>query len=311
MHTAVLVEEALAALALEADGFYVDATFGRGGHAARILEALGREGRLLAIDRDPQAIAGRPRALCRRSAAYAPPCVVCRSRDARAGKCARPSVSRRAVRPRRLLAAARRSATRLQLPRGRPARHAHGPDTRRTGFRLARSRGPRRDSRGDRDSRRRAVRPPGGGSDRGGAPRAAHHAHQRAGRARRRARCARASPASIRPPARSRRCACSSTTSSASSSAGSAAAFEVLAVGGRLVVISFHSLEDRIVKQFMQQRARVDPALAQLPMCPTRRDPALRSSGANCGPATAERAGNPALAQCAAARRRETGLSGP
>ena len=61
-HTPVLATEALAGLALEAGGYYVDATFGRGGHTALILEALGREGRLLALDRDPQAIeAGRRR----------------------------------------------------------------------------------------------------------------------------------------------------------------------------------------------------------------------------------------------------------
>ena len=58
----MLAVEALAGLALEAGGFYVDATFGRGGHTALILQALGREGRVLAVDRDPQAIeAGRRR----------------------------------------------------------------------------------------------------------------------------------------------------------------------------------------------------------------------------------------------------------
>src|SRR6202044_476046 len=58
----VLAGEAVAALALEADGYYVDATFGRGGHTALILQALGREGPVLALDRDPQAIeAGRER----------------------------------------------------------------------------------------------------------------------------------------------------------------------------------------------------------------------------------------------------------
>ncbi|HSY08306.1 MAG TPA: 16S rRNA (cytosine(1402)-N(4))-methyltransferase RsmH [Steroidobacteraceae bacterium] len=61
-HTAVLVEEALAALAVGAGGYYVDATFGRGGHTARLLETVGGEGRVLAIDQDPQAIeAGRAR----------------------------------------------------------------------------------------------------------------------------------------------------------------------------------------------------------------------------------------------------------
>jgi len=58
----VLVDEVLAALAVRAAGFYIDATFGRGGHSARILDALGPDGRLIAIDRDPAAIAaGRVR----------------------------------------------------------------------------------------------------------------------------------------------------------------------------------------------------------------------------------------------------------
>jgi 16S rRNA (cytosine1402-N4)-methyltransferase len=61
-HTPVLTEEVLAALALRPAGLYVDATFGRGGHTARILQGLGPQGRLIALDRDPQAIAaGRVR----------------------------------------------------------------------------------------------------------------------------------------------------------------------------------------------------------------------------------------------------------
>lgn len=52
----MLVDAVLEALAPAADGFYVDATFGRGGHTARLLQALGREGSVLALDRDPEAI---------------------------------------------------------------------------------------------------------------------------------------------------------------------------------------------------------------------------------------------------------------
>jgi 16S rRNA (cytosine1402-N4)-methyltransferase len=61
-HTPVLISEVLEALAIRPAGLYVDGTFGRGGHSARILETLGPGGRLIAIDRDPAAIAaGRVR----------------------------------------------------------------------------------------------------------------------------------------------------------------------------------------------------------------------------------------------------------
>lgn len=55
-HVTVLLDEAVDSLAIKKDGVYVDATFGRGGHSRRILSALGDGGRLVALDRDPQAI---------------------------------------------------------------------------------------------------------------------------------------------------------------------------------------------------------------------------------------------------------------
>ncbi len=55
-HVPVLAQEAVAALAIRSDGVYVDATFGRGGHSRLILDQLGAQGRLIALDRDPDAI---------------------------------------------------------------------------------------------------------------------------------------------------------------------------------------------------------------------------------------------------------------
>jgi 16S rRNA (cytosine1402-N4)-methyltransferase len=55
-HETVLLEAAVAALLVSDTGFYVDGTFGRGGHSRRILQRLQPQGRLLAIDKDPEAI---------------------------------------------------------------------------------------------------------------------------------------------------------------------------------------------------------------------------------------------------------------
>ena len=56
-HITVLLDEAVSALAVHSDGCYVDGTFGRGGHSRLILEHMGEGGRLLGFDKDPLAIA--------------------------------------------------------------------------------------------------------------------------------------------------------------------------------------------------------------------------------------------------------------
>ncbi|MCC5863111.1 MAG: 16S rRNA (cytosine(1402)-N(4))-methyltransferase RsmH [Gammaproteobacteria bacterium] len=73
MHVPVLLEEVLQALLPRVGGRYIDATYGRGGHAAALLAQLGDAGRLLVIDQDPAAVAdaearlgGDPRVLIRR-----------------------------------------------------------------------------------------------------------------------------------------------------------------------------------------------------------------------------------------------------
>ena len=55
-HISVLLDEAIQALAIDPDGVYIDCTFGRGGHSSQILSQLSPNGRLIAIDRDPTAI---------------------------------------------------------------------------------------------------------------------------------------------------------------------------------------------------------------------------------------------------------------
>ena len=56
-HRPVLLDEVIKALKIQSSGIYVDGTFGRGGHANAILNRLGEQGRLFAMDKDPQAVA--------------------------------------------------------------------------------------------------------------------------------------------------------------------------------------------------------------------------------------------------------------
>ncbi len=74
---------------------------------------------------------------------------------------------------------------------------------------------------------------------------------------------------------------------------GLAAALKVLGAGGRLAAISFHSLEDRAVKNFMQRESQVDPALRRLPVVPIQARPRLALVGRKIRPSEAEVERNP------------------
>jgi hypothetical protein len=119
-----MLDEVLAALAPRPDGFYVDATFGRGGHARAILARLGEKGALLAMDRDPEAVAAAREALGgdpRVTIVHAP---FSRLGEAWTPAAARPTAScstSACPRPSSTI-----PARGLQLPARRAPRHAHG-----------------------------------------------------------------------------------------------------------------------------------------------------------------------------------------
>ena len=292
MHTAVLVEEALAALALEADGFYVDATFGRGGHAARILEALGREGRLLALDRDPQAIAaGHARFAdeVRLTLLHAPFADLGALVQANAqGRPCRGVLFDLGVSSPQLDDPARGFSFRADGPldmrmdptRGTPVSgwlaHAGLDEIREVIASLGEERFARRVA--DAIGAERRERPITGTSQLAALV----------------ARAVRTREPGKHPATRTFQALRMFINDELGQlQQGLAAAFEQLAPGGRLVAISFHSLEDRVVKQFMQQRARVDPALAHLPIVPQEAQPTLRIVGRKLRPSAAELASNP------------------
>ena len=291
-HTPVLVGEALAALALQAGGYYVDATFGRGGHTALILEALGREGRVLAIDRDPQAIA--------------------------AGR------QRFADEVRLTLLHASFADLAALVPA-----HAHGRPCGGVLFDLGvsspqlddASRGFSFRSDGPLDMRMDPTRgqPVAAWLARAsfdeireviaslGEERFARRIAQLIVATRDRSPLARTSElaALVSRAVRTREPGKHPATRTFQAlrmfvndelgqlERGLAAAVGVLARGGRLAVISFHSLEDRIVKSFMRKASQIDPVFLDLPALPPQAQPPLKLIGRKSRPSNAEVKRNP------------------
>jgi 16S rRNA (cytosine1402-N4)-methyltransferase len=288
----VLVDESLEALALEAGGYYVDATFGRGGHTARILEALGRAGRVLAIDQDPQAIAaGRARfpdevRLALEHAPFARLEALV-SKHAQGRPC-RGVLFDLGVSSPQLDDPARGFSFRADGPldmrmdptRGAPVSEwlarAGLDEIREVIATLGEERFARRIAQSIVDTRREEplVR-----------------TSQLASLV---SRAVRTREPGKHPATRTFQALRMFVNDELGQlEAGLAGAANALAPGGRLAVISFHSLEDRVVKQFMQRESRVDPALARLPVVPDSAQPRYRIVGRKKRPTEAELARNP------------------
>jgi len=288
----VLAAEALAGLALEAGGYYVDATFGRGGHTALILEELGPEGRLLALDRDPQAIAAG-----RRRFADEVRLTLVHASFADLGTLVPAHADHRACRG--VLFDLGVSSPQLDDARRGFSFRADGP----LDMRLDPTHGEPVASwlaRASVDEIRQVIAT-------FGEERFARRVAQAIVAARRARPLTRTGElaAVVAGAVRTREPGKHPATRTFQAlrmyindelgqlERGLAAALEVLSPGGRLAVISFHSLEDRVVKRFMQRESEVDPALRHLPAIPEEARPRLKIIGRKTRPGEAELARNP------------------
>ena len=288
----MLAAEALAGLAVETGGYYVDATFGRGGHTALLLQALGREGGVLALDRDPQAIAaGRERfadevrlTLVHASFADLGTLVPAHAHD-------RPC--------RGVLFDLGVSSPQLDDPQRGFSFRADGP----LDMRMDPSRGEPVSAwiaRASVDEIRQVIAT-------FGEERFARRVAQAIVAARREHPLdgTRELAALVASAVRTREPGKHPATRTFQAlrmfindelgqlERGLAGALEQLAPGGRLAVITFHSLEDRAVKRFMQRESQVDPALNALPLLPAQVRPRLKLIGRKTRPAPDEVQRNP------------------
>ena len=288
----MLAAEALAGLALEAGGYYVDATFGRGGHTALILEALGPEGRVLALDRDPQAIAAGRHGFAdevRLTLVHASFADLATLVPAHAHQ--HPC--------RGVLFDLGVSSPQLEDPRRGFSFRADGP----LDMRMDPTRGEPVSAwlaRASVDEIRQVIATFG---EERFARRVAQAivARRRTDALESTAELAAVVAAAVRtrepgkhPATRTFQALRMFVNDELGQlEQGLAAALEVLAPGGRLAVISFHSLEDRVVKRFMQRESQVDPAIGALPVIPAEARPRLKLIGRKQRPEAAELARNP------------------
>ena len=283
-HIPVLFREAFEALAVQADGLYIDATFGRGGHTALILGALGPEGRVLAFDRDPAAIeAGHRRfpdevRLALVGAPFAD--IAARVQELVPGRSVRGILFDLGVSSPQLDDPSRGFSFRADGPldmrmdptSGEPVSawlaRASEPEIREVIATLGEERFARRiaaDIVANRASKplTRTLQLALTGVIPGPEPdtilTSLYDPNQANGKM-----TFYSNP---------------TLTGLIQQGRALAGALGLLAVGGRLAVISFHSLEDRIAKQFIQAHSTVDPVYAGLPLIPASVEPRLRRVG--------------------------------
>jgi len=291
-HAPVLAAEALEGLALEAGGYYVDATFGRGGHTALILQALGREGRLLALDRDPQAIAAGHQRFAdevRLTLAHAS--------FADLGTLVPANADHRDCRG--VLFDLGVSSPQLDDPQRGFSFRADGP----LDMRMDPTHGEPVAAwlaRAGVDEIRQVIAT-------FGEERFARRVAQAIVAARRTHPLTRTGElaAVVAGAVRTREPGKHPATRTFQAlrmfindelgqlERGLSSALEVLTPGGRLVVLSFHSLEDRTVKRFMQRESEVDAVYRRLPVVPASAQPRLKLIGRKTRPGEAELARNP------------------
>ena len=288
----MLAAEALDGLALEAGGYYVDATFGRGGHTALILQALGREGRLLALDRDPHALAAG-----RRRFADEMRLTLVHASFADLATLVPAHAHQQACRG--VLFDLGVSSPQLDDAQRGFSFRADGP----LDMRMDPTRGEPVSAwlaRASVDEIRQVIAT-------FGEERFARRVAQAIVAARRASALSRTGELAtlVAGAVRSREPGKHPATRTFQAlrmfindelgqlERGLAAALEVLSPGGRLAVISFHSLEDRAVKRFMQRESQTDPALRRLPELPAAARPRLKLIGRKTRPGAAELARNP------------------
>jgi 16S rRNA (cytosine1402-N4)-methyltransferase len=291
-HQPVLMTEVLEGLAIERDGWYVDATYGRGGHSAGILGELGEAGRLLAIDKDPEAVAhGRER--FGHDARFS----IRHGDFAQLRELIEPWLDGRRLAG--LLLDLGVSSPQLDRPergfsfvRSGPLDMRMNPTTGQTAaewLALA-SEGEIADVLWRLGEEPRARRMAAGiVAARAQAPvettdQLAQIVEMTAGRGRRSLHPATLVFQALR---------IKINRELEALSAALAQSLEVLGTGGRLCVISFHSLEDRIVKRFIAREVRGDPRYAGLPSMPAEARPRLRQIGRLVRPGDLEVQRNP------------------